>query len=214
MQLEIRDLGREEFAAAFALQERLVEERKSGAISDTLVLVEHPPVYTLGRNADPANIVQSPEEIAARGIALVRTTRGGQVTYHGPGQIVGYPIIDLAQHGKGVLWYVEQLERVLIETLRHFGIESEAGRKDRGVWIGNDKIAALGVRVTRHITMHGFALNVCVNLNDYSGIVPCGIRDRGVTSLNSFIADITIDKVKPVLIESFRTVFGYEEHNG
>jgi len=208
MQLDIIDLDSAPFEETFRLQEELVQKRKAGEISDTLILVEHPPVYTLGRNADPANVLQSEKELQARGIELIQTTRGGQVTYHGPGQLVGYPIINLKEHGLSVLRYVELLEKMLIDTIREFGVESEGGRKDRGVWIGREKIAALGVRITRHVTMHGFALNVCVNLDDYSGIIPCGIRDGGVTSLHRFIANITVAGLKPILIDCFRQTFG------
>ncbi len=210
MNLEIIDLGRTDFAAAFKLQEETVAARKEDAIEDTLILVEHNPVYTLGRNADPANVLDSAEVLKQRGIDLVQTTRGGQVTYHGPGQLVGYPVISLAARNKGVLWYVEHLEQFIIEVLHKFGIESYAGKKDRGVWIDNNKIAALGVRVTRHITMHGFALNVCVNLDDYTGIIPCGIKNKGVTSLHLHKPRTTLEKVKPVLIETFKEIFDYE----
>jgi lipoyl(octanoyl) transferase len=211
MKLKTIDLGRKNFAEAFEIQEASVTARQAGEISDSLILVEHSPVYSLGRNADRSNVLYTPEELAERGIDLVRTTRGGQVTYHGPGQLVGYPVIDLRERHKGVLWYVEQLENMLIDTLRKFGVASSAGRKDRGVWIGDDKIAALGVRVMRHVTMHGFALNVAVNLADYQGIIPCGIVDKGVTSLHKFIPDITLEKVKTELIKSFCQIFDYQQ---
>jgi len=208
MQIELIDLGQKGFGEALDFQEKRVAERQANRVGDTLILVEHPPVYTLGRNADPTNVLKSEAELKQSGIALVRTTRGGQVTYHGPGQLVGYPILKLStQKQQGVLWYVGQLENMLIKTLHDFGIESYAGQKDRGVWVGNDKIAALGVRVTRHVTMHGFALNVRVKLENYKGIVPCGIRDKGVTSMHKFVPDITLEKVKPVLIKSFKETF-------
>ncbi len=210
MKLRVLDLGRVAFDQALVLQEETVAARKANAVPDTLILVEHDPVYTLGRNADPGNVLASPEALKARGIQVVPTTRGGQVTYHGPGQLVGYPVLDLAARGKGVLWYVEHLEQTLMEVLRKFGLDSHTDPKNRGVWIGNDKIAALGVRITRHITMHGFALNVSVNLEDYAGIVPCGIRDKGVTSLNILKPDVTLDMVKPVVIDVFKDVFEYE----
>ncbi|MBT3191383.1 MAG: lipoyl(octanoyl) transferase LipB [Verrucomicrobia bacterium] len=210
MKLRVIDMGRAAFDRALALQEKTVAERKADVVPDTLILVEHDPVYTLGRNADLANVLDSPEALAARGIQLVPTTRGGQVTYHGPGQLVGYPVIDLAARNKGVLWYVEHLERVLMDVLEQFGLESHTDPKNRGVWIGDSKIAALGVRVTRHVTMHGFALNVAVNLEDYSGIVPCGIRDKGVTSLHVAKPDVTLDTVKPIVVDVFREVFEYE----
>jgi lipoyl(octanoyl) transferase len=164
----------------------------------------------LGRNTDPAYILETPESLAERGIDIVQTTRGGQVTYHGPGQIIGYPIISLSAQKMGVLQYVEHLEKILIELLRKFDIESYTDRKNRGVWVDGNKIAALGVRVTRHITMHGFALNVRVNLDDYSGIVPCGITDKGVTSMHIFKPDITLETVKPTLINTFKEIFNYE----
>ncbi len=210
MKLRVLDIGRAPFERAFALQEETVAARQSDSVPDTLILVEHDPVYTLGRNADPANVLESPEALAQRGIRLVQTTRGGQVTYHGPGQLVGYPVIRLRDHGKGVLCYVESLERMLMQVLASHGQQSHTDPENRGVWIGDAKIAALGVRVTRHVTMHGFALNVAVNLSDYSGIVPCGIKDRSVTSLDLLCPGITLDAVKPVVISAFRDVFGYE----
>lgn len=209
MNLKIIDLGRTDFATAFSLQEETVAARKENSIEDTLILVEHNPVYTLGRNSDLAYVLDSAEALKKRGIDLVQTTRGGQVTYHGPGQLVGYPVISLSARNKGVLWYVEHLENLIIEVLRKFGVESYADKKDRGVWIDNSKIAALGVRVTRHVTMHGFALNVSVNLDDYTGIIPCGIVDKGVTSLHLHKPNVTLDEVKPVVIETFCEVFGY-----
>jgi lipoyl(octanoyl) transferase len=210
MNLRILDTGRISFERAFALQEEVVAARQRHEVPDTLILVEHDPVYTLGRNADPANVIASAEELLERGIAVVPTTRGGQVTYHGPGQLVGYPILDLVARGKGVLWYVEHLEMALIEVLDYFGLEGHTDSANRGVWIGDNKVAALGVRVTRHVTMHGFALNVTVNLSDYDGIVPCGIRDKGVTSLHRFKPDITLETVKPVVIKTFQDVFEYD----
>jgi lipoyl(octanoyl) transferase len=210
MNLHITDLGRTDFKTAFKLQEKTVADRKAGRIPDTLIIVEHNPVYTLGRNTNPEYILQSRETLAKRCIDLVQTTRGGQVTYHGPGQLVGYPVINLADKNKGVLWYVEHLENLLVELLKFFNIESYTDKKDRGVWVDGNKIAALGIRVSRHITMHGFALNVRVNLDDYSGIIPCGITDKGVTSMHLFDPGITLEKVKPALINTFKEIFNYE----
>ena len=207
--LQVTDLGRCPFLPAFQRQEELVEARKAGTVPDTLLLVEHDPVYTLGRNATTENIIVSEEELTQRGIDVVRTTRGGQVTYHGPGQLVGYPIMDLGVRDRKALWFVGNLERVLIEALAEFGVEGATDPANRGVWVGSEKIAALGVRITRHITMHGFSLNVKVKLEDYGGIIPCGIKGRGVTSLDRFVADITMDRVKVVLVEKFKAVFGY-----
>ncbi len=198
------------FAAAFARQEQLADDRRHDAVGDTLLLVEHDPVYTLGRNADPANVLLQEDTLHARGISLVRTTRGGQVTYHGPGQLVGYPILRLGTgKGRGVLWYVSQLEVVLIAVLGRFGVEGRTDPVNRGVWIGQEKVAALGVRVAGGVTMHGFSLNVDVALDDYVGIVPCGIRDRGVTSLHLHVPGVTLEMVKPVVTDIFKEVFGY-----
>jgi len=212
--LRIMDVGRMPYDEALTLQERIVEERKRGDVPDTLILVEHDAVYTLGRNATRANVIATPEELEKRNIQIKETTRGGQVTYHGPGQIVGYPILRLREFGEGVLWYVEKLEQVLMRTLDHFGVSSTTDSSNRGVWVGNEKIAALGVRVTGRVTMHGFALNVRVNLDDYAGIIPCGIADRGVTSLHFIRPEVTIQNVKPILIDRFKEVFGYTEGKG
>ena len=194
--LELMDIGRCRYAEALALQERLVEERRAGSRGDTLVLVEHDPVYTLGRTADEAHILLSEQVLSEQGIDVVRIGRGGDVTYHGPGQLVGYPIIDLKALGRGVLWHVGMLERVIQETLNDFGIASRCEREHRGVWVGNEKVSAVGVRVTRGITMHGFALNVAVDMAYFEGIVPCGIQDRGVTSMDRRVAGVEMDAVK------------------
>lgn len=210
MQLKVLDLGRMPFEAAFVRQESLADARRRDAVGDTLLLVEHDPVYTLGRNADPANVLFADDALAARGISLVRTTRGGQVTYHGPGQLVGYPILRLSSgKGRGVLWYVSQLETMLIAVLARFGVEGRTDPVNRGVWIGQEKVAALGVRVAGGVTMHGFSLNVNVDLEDYAGIVPCGIPDRGVTSLHLHVPGVTLETVKPVVTDAFKEVFGY-----
>jgi len=210
MQLQIRDLGRMPFAAAFERQEALAAARRRDEVDDTLLLVEHDPVYTLGRNADPGNVLFSEDALRARGISVVPTTRGGQVTYHGPGQLVGYPILRLATvKGRGVLWYVSQLEAVLIAVLERFGVEGRTDPVNRGVWIGLEKVAALGVRVAGGVTLHGFSLNVDVALEDYAGIVACGIRDRGITSLHLHVPGVTLDAVKPVVTDMFKEVFGY-----
>lgn len=208
--LQIRDLGLIGYGPALEIQEELVEERKRGAGTDTLLLLEHTPVYTLGRNADEANVTATEAELEARGIEVVRTGRGGDVTYHGPGQLVGYPIIDLGARGEGAVRYVGRLEQVMLEVLAEFGIEGTTDRRNRGVWVGNDKVGAIGVRITRHITMHGFSLNVCPDLGNYFGIVPCGIRDKGVTSLERLVEGITMETAKRVIVEKFAALFGYD----
>ncbi len=211
MKLAVRDVGRMAYDEALALQERLVGERLAGGMPDVLMLVEHEPVYTLGRNADPAFITADAGMLARRGIAVKRTTRGGQVTYHGPGQIVGYPILSLRERHGGVVAYVRDLETMLIRALARFGVDGVTDPVNHGVWVGRDKIAAIGVRVTRQVTMHGFSLNVAVTVDDYAGIVPCGIRGRGVASLDQFVPGVTPERVKPALVASFREVFGYDD---
>lgn len=209
--LRILDLGLQAYDPVLELQERLVNERKRGEISDTLILVEHEPVYTLGRNAKESNIIASRKDLERWGIQVIKTGRGGDVTYHGPGQLVGYPIISLSEREDGVLWFIENLEQVIVLSLADFGVQATTDRKNRGVWVGNEKIAAIGVRITRQITMHGFALNVSTNLDHYKGIIPCGIYDKGITSLHLLVPDISMKNVKNKVVEKFGEVFGYHE---
>ncbi len=177
------NLGRVEYLAALDLQHRVVAARQAGRVPDVLLLVEHDPVITLGRRGDPANILAPAEVLAQLGIAVHRVERGGDVTYHGPGQLVGYPIVSLSEHGLGAADFMHRLEDVLMAALGDLGLE--AGRRPGiiGVWLGQDKVAALGVRIERGVTYHGFALNVSTNLEHFRLIVPCGIRDGGVTSI-------------------------------
>jgi lipoyl(octanoyl) transferase len=207
--LDVLDAGRMPYGPALDLQERLVARRKAREIPDTLVLVEHDPVFTLGRNATEANVLLSPDELRARGIEVVRTSRGGQVTYHGPGQLVGYPIVHLGDLGQGVLAYVSALERTLIRVLADYGVAAVGDSANRGVWVGRDKIAALGIRVTGQVTMHGFALNVAVDPASYGGIVPCGIRDRGVTSLHLLAPGAAMADVKARTVARFAETLGF-----
>ena len=200
---ELMDIGVCRYLAALEMQEELVAKRKAGDIRDMLILVEHEPVFTLGRNAKEKNVLLPRKEIEKLGVDVVEIGRGGDVTYHGPGQVVAYPIIDLNAQGKGVLWYINNLEQIIIDVLDDFGITAEGGRDDRGVWIGNEKIAALGVRITRGVTMHGFALNVKLDMKPYSWIVPCGIPDKGVTSMDRFKSDVSVADVKKSIIRHF-----------
>jgi lipoate-protein ligase B len=209
--LHVHDLGLRRYGPVLERQEALVAQRRAGAIPDTLLLVEHEPVYTLGRSARAEHILVGEAELARRGIDVVSVGRGGDVTYHGPGQLVGYPILDLGARARGLSWYVTQLEAVLIRTLADFGVTAGRDARNRGVWIGNDKIAAIGVRVARRITLHGFALNVDPDLRYYDAIIPCGVRDAGVTALARCVPGITMDAVKPRLVERFREVFGYAQ---
>ena len=209
--LHVQDLGVRAYEPVLELQETIVERIRERQTTDTLLLVEHEPVYTLGRNATEANVLISEEELATRGIHLIRTSRGGEVTYHGPGQLVGYPILDLTGRAEGPAGYVSLLEQVLIEVLAHYGIQACTDRRNRGVWVGREKIAAIGVRITRRITMHGFALNVTTDLHPYEGIVPCGIQDRGVTSMDRLVPEISMADVKQQVIKTFCRVFDYEQ---
>jgi len=208
--LDVCDLGRCRYSPVLRLQERLVERRLQGDIPDTLLLLEHEPVYTLGRNADEGNLLLSAEKCRERGIDVVRIGRGGDVTFHGPGQLVGYPIFDLRSRGRRVLWYVNGLEELLIRTLGDFGITGRRDSINRGVWVGEKKIAAIGVRVTRFIAMHGFSLNVDPDLSFYEGIVPCGIRDRGVTTIRDSLGKVDKADVRRRLVERCVDVFGFE----
>ncbi len=202
--LVVRDLGVIPYAEASVLQEQLVVERKSGAIPDTLLIVEHPHVFTLGRNATEQNILRVPA-----GCEIYHSNRGGDVTYHGPGQLVGYPILDLAARGcRDIAWYMRTLEQSLIEALAPFGIAGERIRCLTGVWVGNNKIAAMGVHLSRWVTSHGFALNVTPDLAWFDCIVPCGIRDRGVTSMERELGRaVVFQDVKRAVIKSLQENF-------
>jgi lipoyl(octanoyl) transferase len=181
--LVVRRLGRIAYAHGLQLQEGLVADRQQARIPDTLLLLEHEPVFTLGRNARRENLLLPEEALRARGFAVFETGRGGDVTYHGPGQIVGYPILDLSPDRRDVHRYVRDLEEVLIRTCRDFGVAAGRLTGLTGVWVAGDKIAAIGVRIARWVTSHGFALNVATDLSPFRLIVPCGLPDRGVTSL-------------------------------
>ena len=187
--LIVRRLGRVAYGEALALQRALVEERKAGAVDEQLLLVEHPHVLTRGVRGDGgrSHIIGSPELLAARGVQIYEAGRGGDITYHGPGQIVCYPIVDLKPDRQDVHRYVRDIEEVLIRTAADYGID--AGRVDglTGVWVGQEKLAAIGVRIARWVTSHGFAFNVATDLEYFGLIVPCGIADRGVTSLERLL---------------------------
>lgn len=177
-------LGRVDYPRAFELQRGLAARRAAGEIGDTLLLLEHEPVYTLGRRATDAEVLFDPDTLAARGITIEHTDRGGRVTYHGPGQLVGYPITDLGPNGDLVA-YVRKLEHAMIGLCADFGVTAGTVGGLTGVWVGNDKIGAIGVHVSRGVTTHGFAINVTTDLSMFNGIIPCGIVDRGVTSLQA-----------------------------
>jgi lipoyl(octanoyl) transferase len=199
------------YADALSLQRALVEERRAGRTGDVLLLVEHPHVLTLGVRGDGgrSHILASDEALAARGIDVFETGRGGDITYHGPGQIVGYPILDLKPDRQDVHRYVRDLEEVLIRTAADYGVP--AGRVEglTGVWVGPEKLAAIGVRIARWVTSHGFAFNVTTDLEYFSLIVPCGIAGRGVTSLDRLLGR-AVDRreVEDRIVSRFCDVFG------
>ena len=208
--LDVRRLESVPYADALALQRSLVEERRAGRVDEVLLLLEHPHVLTLGVRGDGgrAHILATPEALASRGVEVHETGRGGDVTYHGPGQIVGYPIIDLNPDRRDVHRYVRDLETVLIRTAADYGIV--AGRIEglTGVWVDNEKLAAIGVRIARWITSHGFAINVTTDLDYFNLIVPCGIADRGVTSLARLLGrSVNTAEVQNRIIEHFCNVF-------
>lgn len=175
-------LGRVDYPAAWAWQKELYLARLEGERDDSLMLLEHPPTYTLGRRADENDLVYGETEMAAQGIGLYNVDRGGRATYHGPGQLVGYPILQLGER-YDVLRYLRHLEDVVIRTAADLGVEARRDPAHTGVWVGRNKIGAIGVKITRGITMHGFAFNVTTDLAMFRGIVPCGIQDRWVTSV-------------------------------
>src|ERR1051326_2418458 len=180
----IRNLGRIDYGRALELQQQLVDGRKQGLIPDQLLLLEHPHVITLGRNGQMANLLANEEVLLRAGIAFYPTDRGGDITYHGPGQLVGYPILDLREWKRDVGAYVRAIEQVIIDTLADYGISGGRIPKLTGVWVEGRKIAAIGVHISRWVTSHGFALNVSTDLSYFGYIVPCGLT-RPVTSMNS-----------------------------
>jgi len=203
-----------DYQDAWQLQQRIAADVRAGA-DDTLILLEHPPTYTLGARGNTEHLLLTREAYARRGASVVQSDRGGDVTFHGPGQLVGYPIIDLRGRHEGALWYVGMLEQTMIDALHGYGID--AGRRDgaRGVWCGNEKIAAIGVRVSRGVTMHGFALNVQTDLSYFDAIVPCGIRDGGVTSMAERADEMfEMPDVMRDVASAFGRVFGYEIVDG
>jgi len=209
--LEVRDLGRVPYGAALELQRRLAQERIEGRIPDTLLLLEHPPVITLGRGTRQTSLPIDPEALKRRGVEVVEIERGGDVTYHGPGQLVGYPIIDLQQHRPDLHWYLRRLEDVLITALFGLGIEAERREQYTGVWTKGRKIASIGIHVRQWVTWHGFALNVTTDLSPFSLIVPCGIPDVVMTSVEKEANGPNVaGRVRDAVVAAFERVFEYQ----
>ncbi|HBB32729.1 MAG TPA: lipoyl(octanoyl) transferase [Cyanobacteria bacterium UBA8803] len=196
------------YTAAWEQQRSLVEQRaKDASLDDVLLLLEHPPVYTLGQGANLEFLKFDP---TGSNWEVHRVERGGEVTYHCPGQLVGYPILNLRYYRQDLHWYLRQLEEVLIQVLGVYGLQGDRVPGMTGVWVEGGKVAAIGIKVTRWITMHGFALNVCPDLSGFQRIIPCGIADKPVTSLAQFIPDITVEQVRHSFTTKFAEVFNVE----
>ena len=200
----IQDLGFKKYKSALSLQKKLQKQRIAGNTQDTLILVEHEPVYTLGKNANKHHLLQSRD----KSVEVHKIERGGDVTFHGPGQLVGYPILDLRNYKKSVSWYMRTLEELTIRVLKEFDIKGSRIKGLTGVWVGNKKIAAQGVRISRWVTMHGFSINVCPQLSYYDGIIPCGIFDYDVTSMEECLnKKLSVKKIKNSVSEIFLELF-------
>ena len=201
----ILDLGKSDYKEAWELQKRLQSQRILGEIDDQLLLVEHFPVYTLGKNAPTEHLLNNKSD----DISIVQSDRGGKVTFHGPGQLVGYPILDLNNYRKSITWYMRELEQLIINILKDYGIEAERKKSLTGVWVNDKKIAALGVRISKWVTMHGFSLNINPDLKYYQGIIPCGISQYGVTSMADILGDSApkMSEIKEKIVSQFISNF-------
>ena len=205
------DLGFIDYKAAWDLQNEIHSKRVSGEVDDYLFLLEHPNTYTLGKTAHKENLLSSEDYLKQNKITVYEIDRGGDITYHGPGQIVGYPIIDLNNWYKDTHKYLRALEEVIIKTCKYFNLISERNPKHTGVWIEDRKIAAIGIKVSRWVTMHGFALNINTDLNLFNGIIPCGIQNKTVTSLSKELGkEVDVSEVKSILLDNFFVQFGYD----
>jgi len=213
MKLNVISLGKVDYMEALDLQEKLLARRQQGEIDNTLLLLEHPPVLTLGKRGIYSNIIVPKEELDANRISIYEVARGGDVTYHGPGQIVGYPIVDLKDLNKGVKDFVWMIEEVFIRLLKNeYGITAHREEKKyTGVWVGDEKITAIGIAVKHWVTMHGFAFNVNTKLEHYKWINPCGITDKGVTSLKKLLGHPQdFGKLNEIMIEYFCEIFDFK----
>lgn len=211
---------REAWSLQERLQHRLISRKRKNPDSKTLLeypkhmpagylmLLEHPHVYTIGKSGDIKNLLFTEEVLEKRGIDVIRTDRGGDITYHGPGQLVGYPVLDLEQFGLGVAAYLNKLEEVIIRTTAFFGITSKRIPSRTGVWVGNSKICAMGIKCSRYVTMHGFALNIHTDLSLFQGIIPCGIHEGGVASFQNILSPApSLHQVHDQLLKEFGRVF-------
>jgi len=214
MKLNVLFLGRCEYEKALSIQYNILEKRQNGEIGDTLIIVEHPPVITLGRHAIESNIIVSEKYLSDQDISLYNTNRGGDVTYHGDGQIVGYPIVNLREKGIGIRDFVHKMEEAFIDLLKDkFNIKARKDNEHTGVWVESAKILAIGLAVKKGVTMHGFAFNVNTNLDHFKLIVPCGISDKGVTSIEKIMGQaMDFDKACNLTVEYLCKGFGYSEY--
>ncbi len=205
------DLGVIDYQEAWDLQKETLNLRVEQKVNDTLFLLEHPHTYTLGKVADKKNLIGSEDFLSENKISVFDIDRGGDITYHGPGQIVGYPIIDLKNWKQDTHKYLRALEEVIIKTCADYGLEGIRDSRYTGVWVGDKKIAAIGIKVSRWVTMHGFAFNVNTDLGFFSGIIPCGITDKGVTSLkNELRKTMHVSEVKEKLKNNLKEIFDYD----
>lgn len=209
--IQLLDIGLQKYYNAWKLQKELFDEVTKNRDRNYLILTEHPPVITLGKSSDKKNIVTNSQILESKNIDIVEIDRGGDVTFHGPGQIVGYPIINLDNFNKDIHWYLRSIEEVIILTLSHFGISATRIKDLTGVWVSDQKICAIGIKVTRWVTMHGFALNVFTQLDYFNHIIPCGINDKTVTSMQKITNQkYLLENVKHKICECFQTVFNVE----
>jgi len=204
-----------DYQQAFDLQDRLLEKRITGEIGDTLLLLEHPPTLTMGKKDDADNLLVPESVLKSHGIAVYPTDRGGSITWHGPGQLVVYPIMDLSSRGKDIHQYIWSLEEVIIRTLQAFSVSAGRDEQHIGVWVGAEKIAAIGVKVRKWVTKHGFAVNVGSDLSHFSMINPCGITDKGVVSLSRILSrPVSVEDVQQVIMDTFAEVFDVAVETG
>ena len=204
----ILDLGLSDYNDTWKLQKKLQSKRILGEIEDHLLLVEHPPVFTLGKNASKQHIINNSEDVS-----IIQTDRGGNITFHGPGQLVCYPILDLNHYKRSITWYMRELEQLIIDVLGEYDIKASRKKGLTGTWVKDKKIAALGVRISRWVTMHGFSLNINPDLNFYKNIIPCGIKEYGVTSMAKIMGNEvpSMSEIKGKMTKHFTKNFvGYK----
>jgi len=202
-------LGRQSYQPVWNYQKELLKQRTAEEIQDRLLFVEHTPTYTMGKAGDENHLLADEKELQTRHAEYVPIDRGGDITYHGPGQLVGYPILHLKNYRKDVHWYLRQLEETIIRTIAEYGLQGERDPEYTGVWVGDEKIAAIGVKVSRWVTMHGFALNVTTDLSYFGRIIPCGIFHKGVCSIESLLnISPSLEEVQKIYLEKFSEVFG------